>query len=89
MGHALDGFDAAAVIDVLRSQRVRPPLVHAVVVAPDVWDRIKATVPCCRGEAVIAGGIHVFTNPMLAPGTIVPVDADGNPIPRGSKVPLR
>lgn len=76
--------DLAAAIRAIRDLPATPA-VAAFLVAPDVWDYIKDTVPQVRGHHLIdqgpaVGPIKVFRSESLPPGTWVPLDEHGVPL---------
>lgn len=67
----------------IRAMPPAPPLEAAgFLVAPDVWDRLKATIPIVRGASLTVGALYVKQVRELTQGAIVPVDAKGKPLLR-------
>lgn len=61
--------------------------VAGFLVAPDVWDALVARVPIVRGGSLSVGDrLHVARSNVLPSGTIVPVDAKGNPLDKPAMV---
>jgi hypothetical protein len=56
--------------------------IAGLVVAPDVWATLPTQLPRLGKPPVF--GWSVTVNRALAPGTIVPVDIHGRPIPKSS-----
>ncbi len=87
VAHHIEVEESALTVDALKAmldaQAPPPSHIHGLLVAPDVWAKLAAEVP--RAESAPVFGWPVTVDKWLPKGAIVPIDAQGRPIPKPTK----
>lgn len=73
----------AAMAEVQKTAKELPEhRLTTLLVACDAWELLAAAIPLCRGCAFTAHGVTVRRCTWLPPGVAIPLDQNGNPMPK-------